>query len=108
MDRDSSYNLKRAKQENRGTLLTEKSNNRSNNLDSISTSELVDIFVDEDKKPQQAVSKAKDQIIKFYTENSQALASLNAPIFEEKVVNFVLEKIKVEKKEISRKELLKK
>ena len=51
---------------------------------------------------------AKDQIIKFYTENSQALASLKAPIFEEKVVNFVLEKIKVEKKEISRKELLKK
>ena len=51
---------------------------------------------------------AKDQIIKFYTENSQALASLKAPIFEEKVVNFVLEKIKVEKKEISKKELLKK
>ncbi len=62
MDRDSNYNLKRAKQVNRGTLLTEKSNNRSNNLDSISTYELVDIFVDEDKKPQQAVSKAKDQI----------------------------------------------
>ena len=47
--------------------------------------------------------EAKEQIIKFYTENSQALASLKAPIFEEKVVNFVLEKIKVEKKEISRK-----
>ena len=73
MDIDSSYNLKRAKQVNRGTLLTEKSNNRSNNLDSISTSELVDIFVDEDKKPQQAVSKAKDQIIKAIDEISLKL-----------------------------------
>ena len=68
MDRASSYNLIRAKQVNRGTLLTEKSNERSNNLDSISTSELVDIFVDEDKKPQQAVSKAKDNISKSIDE----------------------------------------
>ena len=51
---------------------------------------------------------AKDQIIKFYTENSQALASLKAPIFEQKVVDYMLENIKVEEKEISRKDLLKK
>jgi len=51
---------------------------------------------------------AKDQIIKFYSENSQALASLKAPIFEQKVVNYILENIKFEEKEISRKELLKK
>jgi len=62
MDRASSYNLTRAKKVNRGTLLTEKSNNRSDDLDSITTSQFVDIFVDEDKKPQEAVSKAKDQI----------------------------------------------
>ena len=37
---------------------------------------------------------AKDQIIKFYTENSQALASLKAPIFEQKVVDYMLENIK--------------
>jgi len=51
---------------------------------------------------------AKDQIIKFYSENSQALASLKAPIFEQKIVNYILENIKFEEKEISRKELLKK
>ena len=51
---------------------------------------------------------AKDQIIKFYSENSQALASLKAPIFEQKVVNYIFKKIKFEEKEISRKELLKK
>ena len=51
---------------------------------------------------------AKDQIIKFYTENSQALASLKAPIFEQKVVDYMLENIKVDEKEISRKDLLKK
>ena len=50
---------------------------------------------------------AKDQIIKFYSENSQALASLKAPIFEQKVVNYILENIKFEEKEISRKELSK-
>ncbi len=51
---------------------------------------------------------AKDQIIKFYSENSQALASLKAPIFEEKVIDYILENIKIEKKEISRSELMKK
>ena len=51
---------------------------------------------------------AKDQIIKFYSENSQALASLKAPIFEQKVVNYIFENIKFEEKEISRKQLLKK
>ena len=51
---------------------------------------------------------AKDQIIKFYSENSQALASLKAPIFEEKVIDYILENIKIEEKEISRKELMKK
>ena len=51
---------------------------------------------------------AKDQIIKFYSENSQALASLKAPIFEQKIVSYILENIKFEEKEISREELLKK
>ena len=51
---------------------------------------------------------AKEQIIKFYTENSQALASLKAPIFEEKVVDYILGNIKIEEKQITREELLKK
>ena len=52
--------------------------------------------------------KAKEQIIKFYTENSQALASLKAPIFEEKVVDYILGNINIEEKQITREELLKK
>ena len=51
---------------------------------------------------------AKEQIIKFYSENSQALASLKAPIFEQKVVDYILNNIKIEEKEVSRKEILKK
>ena len=51
---------------------------------------------------------AKEQIIKFYSENSEALASLKAPIFEQKVVDYILNNIKFEEKEVSRKELLKK
>ena len=51
---------------------------------------------------------AKEQIIKFYTENSQALASLKAPIFEEKVVDHILGNINIEEKQVTREELLKK
>ena len=51
---------------------------------------------------------AKEQIIKSYSENSEALASLKAPIFEQKVVDYILNNIKFEEKEVSRKELLKK
>ena len=51
---------------------------------------------------------AKDRIIKFYTETSQALASLKAPIFEQKVVDYILANIKIEEKNNSKKELLKK
>ena len=51
---------------------------------------------------------AKEQIIKFYTENSQALASLKAPIFEEKVVDYILGNINIEEKQITREDLLKK
>ena len=51
---------------------------------------------------------AKEQIIKFYTENSQALASLKAPILEEKVVDHILGNINIEEKQVTREELLKK
>ena len=72
------------------------------------------IFVSEDdlkKAIEQEILRqpdAKEQIIKFYSENSQALASLKAPIFEQKIVEYILENIKIENKEISKKELLKK
>ena len=51
---------------------------------------------------------AKDQILSFYKNNSQALASLKAPIFEEKIIDYILSTIKIDKKEISKKELFKK
>ena len=51
---------------------------------------------------------AKDQILSFYKKNPQALASLKAPIFEEKVVENILKTISIEEKTVSRKELFKK
>ena len=42
----------------RGDLLTEESNERSHNLDKMSTSELADIFSKEDIEPQRAVAKS--------------------------------------------------
>jgi trigger factor len=49
----------------------------------------------------------EQQIIKLYQENPQAMASLRAPIFEEKVVDFILEMAKVTERKVSIDELLK-
>jgi trigger factor len=46
-------------------------------------------------------------VFDFYQKNPQALAELRAPIFEEKVVDFVLEQIKPAETKVSREELLK-
>ena len=43
---------------NRGHLLTEQANPRSSDLDQLSTSDLVELFCDEDLRPQQAVAAA--------------------------------------------------
>ena len=43
----------------------------------------------------------------FYRNNPDALASLRAPIFEDKVVDFILELAKVTDKKVSREELYK-
>ena len=43
----------------------------------------------------------------YYRNNPDALASLRAPIFEEKVVDFMLELAKVTDKPVSREELYK-
>lgn len=47
----------------------------------------------------------EEQVWQFYRENPQALASLRAPIFEEKVIDFLLELASVTEKKVSRKEL---
>lgn len=46
------------------------------------------------------------QVIELYQQNPQAMASLRAPLFEEKVVDFILEMAKVTEKEVSIDELL--
>jgi trigger factor len=47
------------------------------------------------------------EIWEFYRNNAQALASLRAPIFEEKVVDHIIGLAKVEDKQVSKEELLK-
>ena len=47
----------------------------------------------------------EQQVIEFYRSNTEAQASLQAPIFEDKVVNFILEMAKVNERKISPEEL---
>jgi trigger factor len=49
----------------------------------------------------------EQEVWDFYRKNPDALASLRAPIFEDKVVDFVLELAKVNEKTVSREELYK-
>jgi trigger factor len=46
-------------------------------------------------------------LVEYYRNNPEALATLRAPIFEEKVVDFLLELVKVTDKPVTREELLK-
>ena len=48
--------------DDRGHLLTEQSNPRSRQLDTLPVAELVDLFISEDVKPQQAVEAAAESI----------------------------------------------
>lgn len=48
----------------------------------------------------------EQKVIKFYQGNPQAVASLRAPIFEEKVVDFILTQIKVDEKQVSKEDLM--
>jgi trigger factor len=47
------------------------------------------------------------QVYEFYQSNPQALASLRAPIFEDKVIDFLCELVKVNDKKVTREELYK-
>ena len=44
-------------------------------------------------------------VFEYYQKNPQAVESLRAPLFEEKVVDFMLGKVKVDEKEVSVKDL---
>lgn len=47
------------------------------------------------------------EVYDYYTKNPQAMASIRAPIFEEKVIDYILELVKAEEKKVSREELFK-
>jgi trigger factor len=47
------------------------------------------------------------QVFEFYRKNQQAMAELRAPLFEEKVVDYILELATVSEKEVSREALFK-
>ncbi|MGL1920369.1 MAG: trigger factor [Hyphomicrobiales bacterium] len=49
----------------------------------------------------------EQQIIEYYKSNPQAVAQIRAPLFEEKVVDYILELATITEKTISREELLK-
>lgn len=71
------------------------------------------IKVTDDEVSRAVVERARQfpgqeqQVWDFYRNNPQALASLRAPIYEEKVVDFLLELAKVTEKKVSREELYK-
>ncbi|MFM1901491.1 MAG: hypothetical protein RLZZ216_2067 [Cyanobacteriota bacterium] len=48
--------------EDRGHLMTEQANPRSTDLDRLSTAELVELFVNEDRRPQEAVAAASQSL----------------------------------------------
>ncbi|RMF11480.1 MAG: trigger factor [Alphaproteobacteria bacterium] len=49
----------------------------------------------------------EDKVFEFYTKNPQAMAQLRAPLYEDKVVDFILELADIKDKEVSREELQK-
>ncbi|MEK7265530.1 MAG: trigger factor [Pseudomonadota bacterium] len=46
-------------------------------------------------------------VLKFYQQNPQAIAQIRAPLFEERVVDFILEKADVTDKKVSKEDLMK-
>jgi trigger factor len=45
-------------------------------------------------------------VIEFYQKNPQALASLRAPLYEEKVVDYILTQVKLNEKQVSKEDLM--
>jgi trigger factor len=69
------------------------------------------IKVTDDEVTRAVVERARQfpgqeqQLFEFYRKNPDALASVRAPIFEDKVVDFIFELAKVTDKPVSREEL---
>lgn len=72
-----------------------------------------DVTVTEEEHQQALIAEVRrfpgqeQQVYDYYRKNPQALASLRAPVFENKVVDFVAEKAKQTEKKMSRDELAK-
>lgn len=72
-----------------------------------------DINVTDEEVQQALINKASQfpgqerQVLSFYQQNTQALAELRAPLYEEKVVNYILELADVKEKKVSFDELTK-
>ena len=47
----------------------------------------------------------EQEAYQYYQKNPQALAAIRAPLFEEKVIDYILELVKIEDKKVSREEL---
>jgi trigger factor len=47
------------------------------------------------------------QVLQFYQQNPAAIAQIRAPLFEEQVVDYILERAKVTDKKVSKEDLLK-
>lgn len=71
------------------------------------------ITVTDDEVSRAVIERARQmpgrekEVWEFYKNNAQALAQLRAPIFEDKVVDFILELANVTEKKVSREELFK-
>jgi trigger factor len=71
------------------------------------------IQVSDDEVTRAVVERARQfpgqeqKVWQYYRDNPQALASVRAPLYEEKVIDFLLELAKVEEKTVSREELFK-
>ena len=71
-----------------------------------------DIKVTEEEVQRALIDQARhfpgreQEVWDFYRKNAEAQASLRAPIFEEKVIDFLLELVKVTDKPVSREELM--
>jgi trigger factor len=69
--------------------------------------------VTDDQLTQAIVSKARmmpgqeQRVRDYYRNNPNALAALRAPLFEDKVIDFLLELVEVTDKQVSREELFK-
>jgi len=72
-----------------------------------------DVTVSEEEHQQALIAEVRrfpgqeQQVYDYYRKNPQALASLRAPVFENKVVDFVAEKAKQTEKKMTREELAK-